>query len=189
MCHTISKVFHIICTFLHNSSKPFFFYNIVLWTPDSIFWNWQTCQKLKGSCRSSRSHADNASAKDVLLSCLRVTLLLCMGRTPFWEKLLGISLSPTQWLSTKRYHRHQKSESIIIIFWGDLSERKYVLSYPNNVVHSVDVAVPHVNPDCSDGKAILFSWTVDYNWLVRTCSSNWWVTAGRWISGWWKVRW
>lgn len=36
-------------------------------------------------------------------------------------------------------------------------KQKTVLSYPNNMVHSIDIAVTHVNPDCSDGEAILFS--------------------------------
>lgn len=36
-------------------------------------------------------------------------------------------------------------------------KQKKVLSYPNNMVHSVDIAVTNVNPDCSDSEAILFS--------------------------------
>lgn len=57
------------------------------------------------------------------------------------------------------------------------------------MMYSVDIAVTHVNPDCSDGEAILFSWAVNYYWLMRTWSSNWWITAGRWISGGWRIRW
>lgn len=66
---------------------------------------------------------------------------------------------------------------------------KKKLTYPNNMVHSVDIAVTHINSDCSDGEAILFSWTVNYYGLTRTCSGNWWITAGRWISGGWRIRW
>lgn len=51
----------------------------------------------------------------------------------------------------------QKSQSIITVFCDHTLSRKHVLSYPNNVVHSVDIAVTHVHSDCSDGKAILFS--------------------------------
>lgn len=57
----------------------------------------------------------------------------------------------------KEIPRVQKSKSIITVFCGHVSARKHVLSYPNNVVHSVDIAVTHINPDCSDGEAILFS--------------------------------
>lgn len=41
-------------------------------------------------------------------------------------------------------------------------------SYPDDVVHRVDVTVSHIHTDGSDGKSIVLPQTVDHNGLVGT---------------------
>lgn len=59
-------------------------------------------------------------------------------------------------------------------------------SYPNDMVHRVDVTVSHVHPDGADGEAIVLPWTVDHNGLMGTGRSRWRIPAGRGIS--WRRR-
>lgn len=59
-------------------------------------------------------------------------------------------------------------------------------SYPNNMVHRIDVTVSHIHPDGSDGKTIVLPGTVDHNRLMWTGGSCWRISAGRGIS--WRRR-
>lgn len=61
-------------------------------------------------------------------------------------------------------------------------------SYPNNMVHRIDVAVSHVHPDGPDGETIVLPWTVDHDGLVWTGRRCWRIPAGRGISWGRRVR-
>lgn len=52
---------------------------------------------------------------------------------------------------------------------------------PNNMMHCVDVTVPDVHPDGSDGEAVVLPQTMDHNGLVWAGGSARRIPAGRGI--------
>lgn len=66
-------------------------------------------------------------------------------------------------------------------------------TYPDHVVHGVDVTIPHVDSNSTKGKAIFLSSPMDYDWWFWVCDSRrkvsaWWGVPWRWVGG-QRMRW